>query len=153
MLPTGVSQHVQTTGGFRCWLMGHFQERLLNSKHSCCKFTTGGCDMYGMILPWLGTWYSFCIVVTVASIIQFYPGPFWLLWFSPPAQLPYCAACSKLQNHVYIICRKIKIGNYIWKKRFWVFRFSLLAISSKMQMHKDPFFSNHLFSTYVQSTI
>jgi len=73
------------------------------------------------------TWYSLCLV-TLASIIQIYPGPFWLLQFDP-AQLPYCAACSKVQNHVYIIYKKIKIGNYIWKNRFWdfsIFTFSYL---------------------------
>ena len=40
----------------------------------------------------MGTWYPLYLV-TVASIIQIYPGPFRLLRFSP-AQLPYCAACS-----------------------------------------------------------
>ena len=85
------------------------------------------------------TWSSLCLV-TVALIIQIYPGPFWLLRLYP-AQLTYFAACSKLQNQIYILyIERLKLVITFQKNVFRLFRLPLLLISSKMQMHEDPFF-------------
>ena len=55
-----------------------------------------------------------------------------------PAQLPYCAACSKLQNHVHIFLYFKKIGNFIRKKFLGFSDFHCCASPAKSRCLPPP---------------